>query len=232
MQTFHWALVPLLFVLNASYGVSQGKPAAPPRTHAVTLGPGKSVPFTPPEADAANRREETVTVRVRALFVDTRQREWTMGEAHDVTDRSFVVRRALRINDRLPGEAADRWVWQPGPWLLVDRVTGRIAVVRLPDFDPVVSDVVWFRDFGAYCGVGGRGGLVAVVAQIGGRKAVAQKQIGSWPQANHFIPVCKAAVWERGPMRVTMQATGGEASTFAVVGTAAIVEEGDGGDEN
>jgi len=155
-----------------------------------------------------------------------------MGEPHDVTDRSFTVRRALRINDRLPSEATDRWVWQPGPWLLVDRVTGRIAVVRLPDFDPVVSDVVWFRDFGAYCGVGARGGLIAVVAQIGGRRAIVQKQIGAWPQPNHFIPVCKSAVWERAPMRVTIQATGGEPATFAVVGTAAIVEEGDSGDEN
>ena len=29
-------------------------------------------------------------------------KEWTTGDAHDVTDRSFVVRRVIRINDTLP----------------------------------------------------------------------------------------------------------------------------------
>lgn len=237
MQTLRPAFVPLLLLLVMSQAVAQSKPiraAAPPRTHAVTLGPARGVPYTPAYSEQENKREETTTLRVRALSVDTRQREWTMGEAHDVTDRSFTVRRALHINDRLPGEAADRWVWQPGPWLLVDRVTGRIAALHLPDFDPVVSEVAWFRDFAAYCGTAqtARGGLFAVVAQIGVRKAIVRKQIGPWPQAERRFPVCKAAVWERLPMRVTLGAVGGETSTFAVVGSAAIVEEGDGGEEN
>ena len=42
-----------------------------------------------------------------------------------MTDRSFVVRRVLRLNDSLPGDKTGHWVWQRGPWLLVDRVTGR-----------------------------------------------------------------------------------------------------------
>jgi hypothetical protein len=29
-------------------------------------------------------------------------KEWTTGDAHDVTDRSFVVRRVIKINDSLP----------------------------------------------------------------------------------------------------------------------------------
>ena len=49
-------------------------------------------------------------------------KEWTTGDAHDVTDRSFVVRRVLRLNDSLPGDKLGHWVWQRGPWLLVDRV--------------------------------------------------------------------------------------------------------------
>jgi hypothetical protein len=144
------------------------------------------------------------------------------------------VRRALRINDRLPTDAGERWTWQPGPWLLVDRMTGRIAALHLPDFDPVVSDAVWFRDYAAYCGIAqtAKGGLYAVVAQLGARRAVVQKAIGSWPQQNHFIPVCKAAVWQRQPMRVSIQPNGGEAATYEIVGSASLIEEGDSGDEN
>jgi hypothetical protein len=61
--------------------------------------------------------------------VDGVLKEWTTGDAHEVTDRSFVVRRAIRLNDALPGDqagpdgrpsekpapAASRWVWQRGP---------------------------------------------------------------------------------------------------------------------
>ena len=37
-------------------------------------------------------------IKVRALFVDTRLKEYTIGLPHDVTDRLFVVRRAYRLN--------------------------------------------------------------------------------------------------------------------------------------
>ena len=95
---------------------------------------------------------DPITLKVRPLTVDGHQKEWTTGDAHDVTDRSFTIRRALRLNDALPGDAAPRWSWQPGPWLLVDRTTGRITALHLPDFDAEVSDAVWFRDYAAYCG--------------------------------------------------------------------------------
>ena len=39
-------------------------------------------------------------------MVDGEVKEWTTGDAHDVTDRSFVVRRVIRLNDELPGEKA------------------------------------------------------------------------------------------------------------------------------
>jgi hypothetical protein len=236
MQTLRLAFVPLLalFAPHAPAQTKPAKPAAPPRTHAVTLGPVRLVPYTPAYTGQENKREETTTLKIRALFVDTRQREWTLGDPHDVTDRSFTIRRALHINDRLPTESADRWVWQPGPWLLVDRATGRVSALHLPDFDPVVSDVVWFRDFAAFCGTAqtAKGGLFAQVAQIGVRRPIVHKQIGPWPQPNRTFPVCKPAVWERQPMRVTLQPIGGEPSTFSVVGSAAIVEDGDTPDEN
>ena len=213
------------------------KLAKPPKIHVVTLGAVRRVPFTPADVTPDEKNEETTTLKVRPLVVDERQREWTMGEIHEVTDRSFVVRRVMRVNDELPGagggEREARWTWEPGPWLLVDRVTGHIAALHLPEFDPAVSQAVWFRDYAAYCGIGAsaKGGLYAVVAQLGARRAVSQKQVGAWPQLNHFVPVCKAAEWQRTPMRVTIRPTGGEAVTFDVVGTVSLVEEGSAEDE-
>ena len=124
-------------------------------------------------------------LKIRALVVDGGLKEWTTGDAHDVTDRSFVVRRVMRLNDALPGTSAamatsrSHWVWQRGPWLLVDRVTGHVAALKLPDYDPGVSQVSWFRDYGAYCGVTASGkSLYAVVAQLAARKPVLAKEAG------------------------------------------------------
>jgi len=203
------------------------KLARTPSVHVVTLGPVRRVPYTPPDVTPDEKNEETTSLRVRPLVVDDLQREWTTGEMHEVTDRSFAVRRVMRMNDGLPADREAHWVWQPGPWLLVDRVTGRITALHLPEFDAAVSNVVWYRDYAAYCGIGttAKGGLFAMVAQLGARKAVVQKQIGAWPQVNHFVPVCQPAEWQRMPMRVTLKPTGGEPMTFDVVGTSSLVEE-------
>jgi hypothetical protein len=220
-------VTPLLFALLPSAAFGAAKP------HSVTLGPSKPVPYTPPEATADNKTDLGATLRVRALLVDGVQREWTVGEVHDVTDRTFVIRRALRIDDSLPAEPA-RWTWQPGPWLMVDRATGHVTALHLPAFDPEVSDVVWFRDYAAYCGIATTarsGGLVAVVAELGGHKPVVQKVIGPWPQTAAAHPVCAPAVWQRTPMRATLQPTGGQAVTFDVVGTSSLIEDGEGTDE-
>ncbi len=208
--------------------------AAAPKVHTVTLGPYRKVPYTQPDATPDTKADETSTLRIRPLFVDDHQREWTTGEIHDITDRTFTVRRVLRLNDGLPSDTGPHWIWQPGPWLSVDRVTGHITALHLPDFDAAVSDVVWFRDYAAYCGVAttAKGGLFAIVAQLGARRPVVQKQIGPWPQANHFLPVCQPAQWQRLPMRVVLKPTGGDAATYDVVGTASILEEGEGADEN
>ena len=228
MQRLRLAVVPLLFVLSPGPLAR----AAAPKVHTVTLGPVRRVAYTPPEATADNRSEEASTLRIRALYVDDRQKEWTVGEMHEVTDRSFVIRRALHINDALPGEAA-RWTWQPGPWLQVDRVTGHVLALHLPAYEPDVSNVVWFRDYAAYCGVAttGKGGLVAVVAELGTRKAAVQKIIGPWPMANTPHPVCAPARWQRTPMRVTFDLTAGESMTLDVIGTSSFIEEGESSDE-
>jgi hypothetical protein len=209
--------------------------AAKPKVHTVALGAVRRVPYTQPDATAEEKADETSTIKVRPLVVDDRQRDWTTGEAHDITDRTFAIRRALRINDALPTDAAPRWIWQPGPWITVDRITGHITPLHLPDFDPVVSNAVWFRDYAAYCGTASTSksaNLYVIVAQLGARRPVVQKAIGRWPDPRHFIPVCQPAKWERFPLRVTVQPTGGEASTYDVIGNSSIIEDGDNDDGN
>ncbi|MGI4875869.1 MAG: hypothetical protein ACRYG4_00105 [Janthinobacterium lividum] len=235
MQIYRFAPVPLLLAA-ACFGQAPVPPkppkmARPPTLHSVALGAVRRVPYTPADVTPDEKNEDTTSLKVRPLIVDQSQREWTTGEIHEVTERTFAVRRVMHLNDALPTDREARFTWQPGPWLLVDRVTGRITALHLPDYDAAVSNVVWYRDYAAYCGTGttAKGGLFAVVAQLGARRAVVAKQIGAWPQANHFIPVCQPAQWQRLPMRVTIKQTGGETFTFDVVGASSLIEEGDDG---
>lgn len=226
MQTLRSAVVPLLFAVLCP-GV-----AGAVKVHTVVLGPVRRVPYTPPEATPDTKADEKTSLRVRPLMVDDHQREWTVGDIHEVTDRTFVVQRALRLNDALPGEPM-RWSWQPGPWVMVDRVTGHVTALHLPDFDPQVSTAVWFRDYAAYCGIAttAKGGLMAVVAELGGHKAVVQQKLGPWPQPDAPHPVCAPATWQRIPIRATIQQTGAQPVTFDVMGTSSLVEEGESGEE-
>jgi hypothetical protein len=147
---------------------------------------------------------------------------------HDVTDRSFVVRRALKINDALPGDksTASHWVWQRGPWLMVDRVTGHVTALKLPDYDPAASQVSWFRDYAAYCGVTPTGkSLYAVVAQIAQHKPLIAKKLFAWDPENHPNPVCALPDWQRDPMRVTFHPAGKDPVSYDVVGNSAILVE-------
>lgn len=208
---------------------------AAPKTHTVSLGAVRRVPYVQPDATPDTKSDETSSLKVRPLFVDDRQKEWTTGEIHEITDRSFTVRRALRLNDSLPTDPTPHWIWQPGPWLLVDRVSGHITAIHLTDFDPIVSNAVWFRDYSAYCGIStsSKGGLFAVVAQLGARRAIVQRLVGKWPQPNHFIPVCQPAQWQRLPLRVSIQPTGADPLSFDVIGTASLItEEGDNAEED
>ena len=87
-------------------------------------------------------------------------------------------------------------MWQRGPWLLVDRVTGHVTALKLPDYDPGVSQVSWFRDYGAYCGVTATGkSLYAVVAQLAARKPVLAKKLAAFDPdpKSRPDPVCGAA---------------------------------------
>ena len=145
-------------------------------------------------------------LKVRSLLVDARVKEYTTGNPHDVTDRLFVARRVFRINDALPGENAARWQWQRGGWLLVDRLTGRISQLNLPEFDPFYSTASWYRDYIAYCGVSDDGKkLYAIVAQVGRRKPILKKDAGEPGGDADPDSECPAPAWERSPLRVTFQ---------------------------
>ena len=218
-----------LFLLAAACG---GLCATARKPHTVALGPVRQVAYSQ-AGDPAGALPEEKLLRTRPLIVDGRVTEWTTGDAHDVTDRSFVVRRALKINDALPGDknAGSHWVWQRGPWLLVDRATGHVTALKLPDYDPAASQLSWFRDYAAYCGVTATGkSLFAVVAQISQRKPVLAKKLGAWDPEHHPTPVCELPEWQREPLRVSFHPAGRDAATYDVVGNSAVLVEDDGED--
>ena len=200
--------------------------AAARKTHSVVVGAVKKVPYSRTGDPAGAAAGENV-LNIRALVVDGLVKEWTNGDAHDVTDRSFLVRRVLRLNDALPGDKAGHWVWQRGPWLLVDRVSGHIVPLKLPDYDPGVSQVSWFRDYGAYCGVTASGkSLYAVVAQVSARKPVLAKKISAFSAAGQIAPACASPDWQRDPLRITFHPAGRDAVSYDIVpGSAVLVED-------
>ena len=206
--------------------------ASPRKVHSVVLAAARKVPYSK-VGDPAGAASGESELRIRALLVDGALKEWTTGDAHDVTDRSFVVRRAIRLNDALPddkpgpGDKQGHWVWQRGPWLLVDRVTGHVVALKLPDYDPVVSQVSWFRDYGAYCGVTASGkSLYAVVAQVAGRKPLLAKKLQGFDAENHPDPACAQPDWQREPLRITFHPAGKDAVSYDLVpGSAVLVED-------
>jgi hypothetical protein len=220
--------------------------AAARKAHTVFFGAVRKVPYSK-AGDPSGAIAGEDSLKIRALFVDGALKEWTTGETHDVTDRSFVVRRVIRLNDALPTDkpaAGDKpaanpapvsapvhWVWQRGPWLLVDRTTGHIAALHLPDYDPGVSQVSWFRDYAAYCGLTASGkSLYAVVAQVAARKPVLAKRLAAFDPEKQTLPVCTAPDWQRDPMRISFHPVGVNAVSYDFVpGSAVLVE--DAGDE-
>src|SRR5215467_9874294 len=131
----------LFLMLSFTFAIAVRQARAVPKPHVITFGRWISAQWP----DASGKR--LFDLKVRALIVDTRVKEYTIGAPHDLTDRLFVVRRAFRVNDALPAETASRWQWQRGGWLLVDRLTGRVSQLSLPEFDPFYSTASWYRDY-------------------------------------------------------------------------------------
>jgi hypothetical protein len=226
-------LIGLVFLLTLLVTGTRFALAAPPKQHTVILGAARRVNYSK-AGDPAGAVQGETELRIRALLVDGALKEWTTGDPHDVTDRSFVVRRAIRLNDTLPSDQPapeKHWVWQRGPWIMVDRATGRITALKLPDYDPGVSQVAWFRDYGSYCGVTPSGkSLYAVVAQIAARKPVLAKKLAAFDAEDQAGPACAPTEWQREPLRVTFHPAGKDAVSYDIVpGSAVLVE--DSGDE-
>jgi hypothetical protein len=150
--------------------------AAAAKPHVISFGKAMAIKWCVGANEA-----ECLHLKARTLYVDGRARESTLGASHEITERLFAVRRAFRVNDALPGDttAAPGWIWQRGGWLLVDRMTGHISSLALPEFDPYYSLASWYRDYAAYCGVSDDGKkLFAIVFQVGRRKPVLKKLLG------------------------------------------------------
>lgn len=191
---------------------------AVPKPHVITFGK-----WTPVKWMAGTADSKPVDLKTRGLYGDTRLKEYTTGAPHEVTDQLFVVRRVFRLNDALPSEAAatPRWLWERGGWLLVDRVTGRVSQINLPEFDPFYSTASWYRDYVAYCGVSDDGKkLFAVVAQLGRRKLLLKKPLGEPAGEDEPDSECPAPAWQRLPTRVTFEPDEDQRLTFAIRGHA------------
>ncbi len=196
--------------------------AAAPRQHVISFGK-----WMPVKLFIGPNEDKTLEIKIRSLNVDGRLREFTTGEPHDVTERTFVVRRAYRLNDWLPsdeGNLAHKWKWQRGGWLMVDRETGRVSQLNLPNFDPFYSLASWYRDYAAYCGTSDDGAkLYAVVTQLGRKKPVLRRELGPVKDADMPDAQCVAPEWQRQPARVTFVPSSGQKLTFNVRGHAADV---------
>jgi hypothetical protein len=163
--------------------------------------------------------QAALKLKVRPLYVDGKLKEFTTGQPRDITDRSFVVRKVYRVNDRLPTDPKQtpRWKWQRGGWLLVDRPTGRVTELHLPDFDPFYSTATWYRDYVAYCGVSSDvQRLYAVVAQIGVKKPLVRKDLGHAHGGDMPDSECDEPTWQRQPVQVTIAPKGGQPVSFAI----------------
>ena len=187
------------------------------KVHVIAFGKWVSVQWLPGSVG----EEKPQTIKVRALIVDGRIKEYMLGSPHEVTERLFVVRRAFRVNDSLPDETALRWQWQRGGWLLVDRTTGRVSTINLPEYDGFYSAASWYRDYTAYCGVSDDGKRIfAIVAQLGRRKPVMKKALSNDGVPEDAAPdsACPAPVWQRDPVRVSFERAGSAKETYAIHG--------------
>lgn len=212
----------------------QANAGAVAKPHVITFGKWTTVQGT----SAVLGDDQPLTLKIRPVLVDGRVKEFSFGAVHDVTDRIFVIQRAFRVNDSLPQESSPtRWQWQKGGWLLVDRVTGRISPLNLPQFDADFSIVSWYRDYAAYCGVSDDGRQIyAVVAQLGRRKPVIKWQVQlpqeetktEDAQIEKTKPVseagpklqpgsaCALPNWQRNPARITFEGDPSAKRTYLI----------------
>lgn len=209
IRTFARGIALILLVMAPSVGLAASK------VHTVAFGKWTIVSWV-----AGNEDTKPLSMKVRPLVVDGHIKEYAIGMPHEITERLFVVRRAFRINDSLPDDSGTpKWQWQRGGWLLVDRLTGHISPINLPEFDTFYSPISWYRDYAAYCGVSDDGKkFYAIVAQLGRRKAVLKKTLSD-AALDDSTPdsACSIPEWQRAPARVSFE-SGKDKQTFAIRG--------------
>ena len=199
------------------------------KPHAVALGRFTTVKLLIADDESAPR-----DLRVRPLLVDGQVKEFTTGAIHDVTERSFVVQRAYRINDLLPQETGpSRWRWQLGGWVLVDRAAGKVQPIALPLFNPNYSKASWFRDYAGYVGFSEDGqNIFAVVVQLGRRKLLLKKSLQVAADESTLNSL-RGPEWSRSPAQVTFNLPGQQKLKFAIKNQALdLVTEDEGSGEN
>jgi hypothetical protein len=215
-----WSFVIAVLIVNSApvlFAATKG--------HTVAFGKWTYVPWLP---GGAADQQKPLPLKVRALLIDARVKEFTLDAPHDITERLFVVRRAFRVNDSLPQEnGAPRWKWERGGWLLVDRISGRVSALNLPEFDTFYSAISWYRDYASYCGVSDDGKQIyAIVAQVSRRKPVVKQLIGGKRTTETNLVVdfpdsaCPVPVWDRMPARVTFDVPGIMKETVVLRGRA------------
>jgi hypothetical protein len=206
-------------VLSLTISILTGLALAASKPHVIAFGKTFTVKLFLGPTEA--RSED---IKIRALTVDGKIKEFTTGEAHDITEELFTVRRAYRVNDSLPDDnkTLPKWKWQRGGWVMVSRATGRVSQLKLPEFDPYYSDAAWYRDYVAYCGVSESGEkLYAVVAQVGSRKPIVRAPLGAASNGEMPDSECARPEWQRQPMRVTFNPKKAKQISFEVHGRAA-----------
>jgi len=184
------------------------------KQHVVVLG--KAMPV---KLFVRTNEDKSIDLKVRPLMVDGKIKEFTTGESHDVTEQTFVIQRAYRVNDTLPDDpkTLPKWRWQRGTWLLVDRTNGHVSRLSLPEFDPYYSMVSWYREFAAYCGTSQNGEkLFAMVAQIGAKKPVVLHPLGNASLGEMPDSECDKPEWQRQPTRVTFLPKHAQKASFEI----------------
>lgn len=217
-----------LHLILALVILAQAVALAATKPHIITFGKWIILQCPPEPGDATRTADDKpLALKIRPLLIDAHVKDFTLGPAHDVTDSLFVVRRAFRVNDSLPQEPASppHWQWQRGGWLLVDRITGHISPLNLPEFDAVYSSVSWYRDYAAYCGISDDNKQIyAMVVQINRRKPVVKWLIGEAKFAVETqqgqIPdsACSLPDWQRSPARVTFEPHPSLKQTYVIRG--------------
>ena len=94
MRTVHRFIGFILTLAAITPAWSASKP------HIVLLGKPQTV-----QVFLGADESQSTTISVRPLYVDAKVKDYTTGDSHDVTDRLFVVQRAYRLNDSLPGDS-------------------------------------------------------------------------------------------------------------------------------